>query len=99
AEKPTPVERPTPIERLTPPGERPAPPERPAPMSRTDFAPPGRTTTPIREMKPHGSVRMSEDRPGRSQEETPSNRREKRRGPALPSLATPNFKPSFVKKT
>lgn len=104
AETPPPVERPTPIERLTPADrssspERPAPPERPTPMTRSDFGPPGRTTTPIREMKPHGSVRMAEDRPGRTQDDTASNRREKRRGPALPSLATPNFKPSLVKKT
>jgi len=75
-------------------------PDRPAPITRSDYvAPSGRGASPIREMKPHGSVRITEDRPLRTPSESPPIRRDKKRGPALPSLATPNFKPTIAKKT
>ena len=69
------------------------------PMTRSDYVNPNRTSSPIREMKPHGSVRITEDRPLRTPPESPPIRREKKRGPALPSLATPNFKPIVAKKS
>jgi len=75
-------------------------PDKPAPITRSDYvASSGRSASPIREMKPHGSIRITEDRPLRTLSESPPIRRDKKRGPALPSLATPNFKPSIVKKT
>lgn len=73
--------------------------EKPAPMSRSDYVSPARAASPIREMKPHGSVRITEDRPLRTPSDSPPIRRDKKRGPALPTLATPNFKPSVAKKT
>lgn len=72
--------------------------ERLSPISRSDYVSPTRPASPIREMKPHGSVRITEDRPLRTPSETPPIRRDKKRGPALPTLATPNFKPSVAKK-
>lgn len=73
--------------------------DRPSPMTRSEYVNPTRAAAPIREMKPHGSVRVTEDRPLRTQSDAPPIRREKKRGPALPTLATPNFKPSVAKKT
>lgn len=67
-------------------------PRRPAAISRADYIGPqgGSGVSSIREMRPQGSVRTSETRPPR---------REKKRGPALPTLATtPNFKPAAAKK-
>jgi translation initiation factor IF-2 len=102
------VERPPlppsePMELAPPPAQPPEPPAstpRPAPISRSDYIGPGGVaSSPIREMKPHGSVRVNEDRPPRSGEERPPIRREKKRGPVLPSLATPSFKPPVVKKS
>ncbi|WP_437229835.1 translation initiation factor IF-2 [Planctomicrobium sp. SH661] len=74
-------------------------PDRPAPITRSDYVSPTRAASPIREMKPHGSVRITEDRPLRTQVDTPPIRRDKKRGPALPALATPTFKPTVAKKT
>jgi len=82
---------------------------RPAPLSRSDYINPAGGSSAIREMKPHGSIRVSEDRPaasaragagaGAEQPRAPiPPRREKKRGPALPNLATPNFKPAVIKK-
>ncbi|MCA8999577.1 MAG: translation initiation factor IF-2 [Planctomycetaceae bacterium] len=70
---------------------------RPTPMNRGDYiSPTGKSveTSPghVREMKPHGSVRPSEDRA------SPPQRKEKKRGPSLPALATPSFKPPVARK-
>jgi translation initiation factor IF-2 len=64
---------------------------RPSPMERSDYvAPSGARGSSIREMKPQSSLRSSESRP---------TRREKKRAPSLPSLATtPKFKPPAAKK-
>ncbi|WP_437185494.1 translation initiation factor IF-2 [Planctomicrobium sp. SH668] len=75
--------------------------QRPAPITRAEYVATSRSASPIREMRPHGSVRVSEERPARVQEEAapaPIRRDNKKRGPALPALATPNFKPAVAKK-
>jgi len=95
----TPVQPVAPTSPSPPASDSPAAPERPAPITRSDYVNPIRTASPIREMKPHGSVRITEDRPLRTQDDSPPIRRDKKRGPALPSLATPSFKPMVAKKT
>ncbi len=71
-------------------------PEEPAdssesPMSRSDYIDPtgaGSSDASMREMRPQGSMRHRQPR------------KDKKKGPALPSLAsTPNFKPPAAKKT
>ncbi|WP_437201610.1 translation initiation factor IF-2 [Planctomicrobium sp. SH664] len=90
-----------PVQTVAEPAPPPAPPvaEKPvetmrprAPISRSDYIGPGGVggMSAIREMKPHGSVRPTEAIP---------NRRDKKRGPVLPSLAQPSFKPPVIKKT
>lgn len=80
----------------------PSGPSRPptTPISRSDYiAPAGSGVSAIREMRPHGSVRVSDERTSRAPEERTTARREKKRGPALPALATPSFKPPLARKT
>ena len=77
-----------------PPGAGPAPPQaeeappdkpRVAAISRTDYvAPTGAGLSGIREMKPRGSVRDMEAK---------ARREKQKKGPALPSVARPTFKP------
>jgi len=112
---PTPVPPATPAPPSPAPVSRPsmAPVARPAPLSRSDYINPTGGSAVIREMRPHGSVRPSDDRsppptrpaaaaaaPGRpaAEERAPLQRRDKKRGPVLPALATPNFKPPVIKK-
>jgi translation initiation factor IF-2 len=96
------VKAPSPVATLVP---KPTPLARPAPLSRSDYIPPGGGNSPIREMRPHGSVRSPDERgpvsrpAAGSDPAAPPLRRDKRRGPALPSLASPTFKPSLPKKT
>ncbi len=76
---------------------------RPAPLSRSDYINPAGGSSAIREMRPHGSIRVTEERGAAArpvtEERAPlSPRRDKKRGPALPNLATPNFKPPVIKK-
>ncbi|WP_437194212.1 translation initiation factor IF-2 [Planctomicrobium sp. SH527] len=113
-----------PAAQSAPPAAPPAPPTmapvvRPAPLSRADYINPTGGSSTIREMRPHGTVRVSdrgpEERPQgaaaapapaassaaplkRPPEERPiPPRRDKKRGPVLPTLATPNFKPPVIK--
>ncbi|SFH81381.1 translation initiation factor IF-2 [Planctomicrobium piriforme] len=104
-----PAERVVPAAPVAPPLPVMAPVSRPVPLSRSDYINPAGGNASIREMKPHGSVRVADDRPPArpaapaptpaAEDRSAPVRQNKKRGPALPSLATPNFKPPVIKKT
>ncbi len=77
----------------TPAAPAPAGPKKPSPLTRSDYVTPGGG---MREMKPVGSVRESQPRPGQAARgaAAPPITRDKgsRNKPALPAMVVPNFK-------
>lgn len=69
--------------------------KRPSPLSRSDYVAPTGSVPQVREMRPRGSIRDMDSRTQQQRGgsgETKAPKREKKKAPSLPTLATPSFK-------